>query len=101
MIYTFIALMFYAVGEYYSKMYANTSKGIMLGVAMLAYTITTLLWFPSIKNNNHLIVMTFIWDICYVIIGFILGYFVFHETLSSKQWIGIMMGIASIALLVE
>lgn len=100
-LYTAIALIFYAIGEYYSKIYANTGRGLVLTFALLAYMLTTLLWFPSLKNNNQLIVMTIIWDLAYILIGFVLGFFVFHEVLSATQWTGVALSIVSIILLLN
>jgi drug/metabolite transporter (DMT)-like permease len=100
-IYTIIAMIFYTIGEYYSKIYANTGRNLVLFFALLAYMFTTCFWFPSLKNNNQLIIMTVIWDIAYILVGFVLGFFVFHEVLSVRQWIGVGLSIISISLLVS
>ena len=90
-IYTTLALMFYGVAEYYSKIYADTYSKPKLFLAMILYIITTVLWFPSLKNNNHLIVMTTIWTLGYVIVGCAVGILAFQEHLSLPQWIGRLM----------
>jgi len=97
-VYSLIAFFFYGWAEYFSKLYADTSKIKNLFLALFLYMLTTILWFPSLKNNNHLILMTTLWTIFYVILGLVVG-LIFHEKLTATQWIGLGMAILSIILI--
>ena len=97
--YTLIALGLYAFGEYFSKVYANTGKINLFIFGLLAYIGCTILWFPALKNNNKLILMGTIWSVSYVVIGFIVGTYVFKEHYSVLQYIGVFAGVVSITLL--
>ena len=97
--YTLIALALYAFGEYFSKVYANSGKLTVLLIGLVAYIGCTILWFPALKNNNKLIIMTTIWTIGYVVIGSAVGFVMFQEHLTVKQYIGFFMGAVSILLL--
>jgi multidrug transporter EmrE-like cation transporter len=97
--FTIIALLFYAVGEIYSKIFADTGKIHWMVYGMVAYVICTALWFPALKNNNKMVVMTTLWTIGYVVIGTFVGLFIFHEHCSVQQFIGLGMAMISIVLL--
>jgi drug/metabolite transporter (DMT)-like permease len=59
-----------------------------------------ILWYPAIKGNNQLAVMTVIWDLGYLFIGLSLGIFVFGEAMTAVQWIGVSLGAVAIFLLI-
>lgn len=98
-IFTILALVSYGVGEYYSKIYADTWSKQKFILAMIFYMITTALWFPSLKDNNHLILMTTIWTLGYVVVGCAVGLIAFQESLSAAQWTGLAMAVLSIILM--
>ena len=96
---TIIALVFYAVGEYYAKIYANTGKINVVILAMIAYMACVALWFPALKGNNKLVLMGTIWTVGYALIGLVIGTFLFQEHCTIKQYVGIGLGILSILLI--
>ena len=96
---TLVALVFYSVGEYYSKTYADTGRKSLAAIATLAYLVCTILWFPTLKNNNHLAIMSVIWSVAYALVGITIGLSVFQEKLTLIQWVGTALGVVAILLL--
>jgi multidrug transporter EmrE-like cation transporter len=94
-----IAMVFYGFGEYFSKMFANTSLPRFVFLSLISYLFTAACWLPAIKKFNSLSVLGTIWNVSYVIITLSIGRFVFHEPLTILQIIGIILGFIAIVLL--
>jgi multidrug transporter EmrE-like cation transporter len=93
------AMVFYAIGEYSSKEYANTSS-VKFGVyAMIGYMINALCFLPAISKMNSLVVLGTIWNLGYVFITLFLGLVIFKETLTMIHAVGLVLGVISIILL--
>ena len=77
-----VAMVFYTIGEIFSKLFANspsTSKAI---AAIIGYTLNAVCFLPALKYFNSLSVLGTIWNICYVVITLGLGIFIFGESLT-------------------
>jgi multidrug transporter EmrE-like cation transporter len=98
-LYTLVALIFYGIGEYCTKIFANSRSMLFLVAGFIMYMLTTALWFPSLRNNNRLVIMTIIWDLGYIIVGTLIGIGMFGEVLSIRQWAGVCLSILAIILL--
>jgi len=97
-LYTAIALLFYSVGEYYSKLYAN-GRFCAMFLGLACYMICTAFWFPALKNNNHLVVMSLIWSLGYSIVAVLVGVLIFKEHLVVQHCVGIILAAIAIILL--
>lgn len=94
-----IAMVFYAIGEYSSKQYANTTL-VKFGVyAMIGYTINALCFLPALSKMNSLTVLGTIWNLGYVFVTLFLGLIIFKEPITTTQIIGLVLGVISIILL--
>jgi multidrug transporter EmrE-like cation transporter len=94
-----VAMVFYGFGEFFSKMFANTSLSKFGFLALLFYMLNASCFLPAIKKFNSLSILGTIWNIGYMIITLFVGIFIFGESLTTLQIIGIIFGIISIVLL--
>ena len=94
-----VAMVFYAIGEYSSKKYANTAAINFAVVAMVGYTINALCFLPAISKMNSLTVLGTIWNLGYVFVTLFIGLCLFREPLTTTQMIGLIFGVISIILL--
>lgn len=91
---------FYAGGEYFSKLWGlNPGAGLMLA-AVLCYMISVLLWFPALLYRDQLSTVGIDWEVLALCATLILGFFVFHEAISLKNWIGLILGLIAAWLLI-
>lgn len=94
-----IAMVFYAIGEYNSKQYANTSF-IWYGViAMGGYMLNALCFLPAISKMNSLSILGTIWNLGYIFVTLFIGLILFHEPITTTQTVGMVLGIIAIILL--
>jgi len=94
-----LAMVFYAIGEYSSKVYANTSLYRYGVIAMIGYMINALCFLPALSRMNSLTILGAIWNLGYVFITLFLGLVLFREPVTTTQMIGLVFGIISIVLL--
>ena len=101
MLYLFLGMISFGVGEYFSKLYGNSPKASLMIYAIIAYVFGTITWLELMKHNNQLALMSTIWVVCSAIIAIILGVFVFKEVLSSTQWAGAILSFVALYLLIK
>ena len=97
--YIILGMVFYGLGEWASKMYANTSKGMYAIWAVLSYAITGAAFLPALKVFNSLAVLSVVWAVTSAIVTLLIALALFHETLGPRQIAGILTGIVAIVLL--
>lgn len=94
-----VSMIFYGLGEYFSKGFANTGSSKSVVFALLSYLAGAATWLPALKRFNSLSVLGTIWNVGYIIISIVLGVVVFGEVLTTLQIIGLILGIAAIICL--
>jgi len=94
-----LAMCFYGIGEYYSKIFANTKQYFFMMVSFIGYSINGLLFYPAMLKFNSLSILGTIWNVGYVFITLILGLVIFHEPVTLKQVIGILFAVLGVILL--
>jgi len=92
-------MVFYAIAEYYSKVYANTSGLVAYWLAIGGYIVTSATWLFALMQKNMLAVMSTTWSVAYVIVSVALALLVFGEHLTMLQGAGIVLGVISITML--
>jgi uncharacterized membrane protein len=80
---------FYAVGEYCSKLFANTHQWWYIVIGTIAYAVGSLCWFPSLYLRNELLVVDTIWKAFAVMSTAVVALFVFHERPTMIQYVGV------------
>lgn len=88
-----------AIGEYFSKLWADSSLTMTAVLAIGSYTLGSIAWLPALKEKNVLGVTGVMWLIFGLIATIALSAIVFKERLTIQQWIGIALGFLSVFLL--
>ena len=70
----------------------------MFPLASIVYATQPYIFYKSISTDS-MMVMNILWDVMSDILVIIIGVFVFGETLSPTQWIGMILAILGITLL--
>lgn len=67
-------------------------------LAFIVYGFQSILFYKSLDYAN-LVVMNMLWDVSSDILVSLVGFFFLKEVLSNSQILGVLLGIASVALL--
>lgn len=94
-----LAMILYAFGDYFSKIYSNSNSGWSAILAVVLYSIVSVVWLTALKEYNSLSILGTIWSVLYALVSVGLAVIVFHEPLMARQIIGICFGIISIYFL--
>ena len=94
-----ISMMFYAIAEYCSKLYANTVNLRYAAYALVAYNILSIAWFISLRMKNNLTILATMWNMLYLIISIFIGLVLFKEQITTTNWIGIGLALLAIVFL--
>lgn len=70
----------------------------MFPLASIVYASQPLIFYKSLSTDS-MTVMNLLWDVMSDVLVAIIGIFVFGETLSPLQWLGMVLAIAGITLL--
>jgi multidrug transporter EmrE-like cation transporter len=92
---------FQALGEYLSKLWGLAPTWTMAALAVLAYAVSSLIWLPALLYRDQLSTIGIAWDLVAVSTTLFLGLVVFHEVLSPRQIIGIVLAIFALWLLLS
>jgi hypothetical protein len=94
-----LSMSFYGFGEYLSKKYSiNNSFGTGF-FAVICYAINAMGWLMAFNKFNSLIICGNIWGILYCFVTIFIGIYVFKESASIYQFIGIGLSIISMILM--
>jgi len=101
--YFFIVLIIFVtileiIGDILFKEWSIHSKKYLIILGTLFYTLATLVWAFSLKYQN-LSKAIVIFAVLTLIVGALVGVFIYKESLSTLNIIGIILGLASIILL--
>ena len=94
-----ISTMFFALGEYLSKKWGmNPGWLFALGIGLI-YGFGSMLWLPALLHRNQLAVVGTFYALMGVIITIMIGLFVFNETITITQSIGLFLALIALGLL--
>lgn len=88
-----------AIGEYFSKLWADSPIAMTAALAIGSYTLGSIAWLPALKEKNILGVTGVMWLVLGLIATIALSAIVFKERLTIQQWFGIALGFLSVFLL--
>lgn len=91
--------LFFAGGEFLSKKFALNPSWVLVGLIILSYSVSVLLWLPAILQKNQLSIVGTIWSVLSLLITVLIGTIIFSEKLSITGIIGIIFAFLSIILL--
>lgn len=96
-----MAMVFYGLGEWASKHYANQHKNVYAVVAMLGYAVNALLFLSALTRWNSLAALGTVWTLGYMIVTLSLAFMVFQEQVTPRQMVGLCLGVVAVILLSE
>ncbi len=94
-----LSALFFAGGEYLSKHWGNAPTWCGALFVVLVYSVATLTWLPALLHKNELAVMGTAWLLLATAATLVIGVFIFHESLSGPQWVGVVLALVSLFLL--
>jgi drug/metabolite transporter (DMT)-like permease len=89
----------YALAEYWSKLWSLAPGRLLACAAVLGYLINVVFWLPALKEHQHLAVLSMIYSLAYCLVSVAIGVLMFHETLSLRQELGIVLALIAIGLM--
>lgn len=94
-----ISVIFYGIGEYISKTWANSPSSIEVIAVVSASALSAFFWLPALFSENKLAEMGTAWLILATISTVVIGVFVFGERLTPMQWAGAVLALVAFLLL--
>ena len=99
LIWLFISAIFFAGGEYLSKIWALGPSIPILIFVLIIYSLGVLFWLPALLHKNQLAIMGTIWTMLGTLATVLIGILIFHEKLTLIQWLGVALAFLSLFLL--
>ncbi len=96
-----LSVTFYAGGEYFSKLWGNSTNLQFILAALALYLVSSLMWFPALLYRNQLSTIGIAWDVLAISATLFLGIVVFHEKLLPHQIVGIVLALIALVLLLR
>ncbi len=94
-----ISASLYAVGEYLSKIWGMKPSFHLALVFVLFSAFSGLTWLPALLHKNQIAIMGTIWLLLATIATIAVGVFIFHERITTIEWIGLILALVSLAIL--
>jgi multidrug transporter EmrE-like cation transporter len=91
--------LFFALGEYFSKLWGNTPSLKGAVYVVVAYAFGSIFWLPALLHKNQLAIMGTAWLLLATVATAVIGVFIFGESLTNLQWVGLGLAAAAILLL--
>ncbi len=98
-IWLLISALFFAAGEYLSKLWAMGPSLRFTILVVMAYALGTLTWLPALLHKNQLAIMGTLWLLLATLATISIGIFIFHEQLNYFQIVGIILAAIAMILL--
>jgi drug/metabolite transporter (DMT)-like permease len=96
------SLVCFSIGEAVSKYWANARYPYfswLVVICVATYATGSLCWLPAIRERNHLSSLGSLWNAGAMVATVLIGAILFHETISIRQWVGIVFGLCACVLL--
>jgi multidrug transporter EmrE-like cation transporter len=95
-----VSLIFYAFGEYYSKIWSLKPSLSTAVLTTILYAISAILWLPALREHGQLSALSAVWSCLSVTICVIIGVYVFGETLTTCQIIGLALAFIATMMMI-
>ena len=95
----FVAMCFYFVGTYLSKMYSENPSLSLFISSVFLFMIVSCCWMPAIRESKQLATFGSLWSIVCIMIEIFIGAVLFKEHIEPIKWVGIGTGAISVILL--
>jgi len=91
--------LFYAWGEYISKLWGYHPSWGLTFAAFAIYGIGTFLWLPVLLHRNEIAVMGTMFLILALVATIAVGFLVFREAVEPRQIVGLVLAFVALVLL--
>lgn len=89
----------YTGGEYFSKLWGLDPGIPLMAAAMACYIASAFVWFPALLYRDQLSTIGIAWEVLALCATLLLGFLVFRENISAKNWLGLILGLIAAWLL--
>ncbi|MDO8468891.1 MAG: hypothetical protein Q7S29_04000 [Candidatus Peribacter sp.] len=94
-----LSAVLFGCGEYLSKRWASAPSFKLGAAVVLVDAIGVILWLPALYNRNQLSIVGVLWALLGTVVTVSIGLFIFKESLTWVQWVGIVCAFVALALL--
>jgi multidrug transporter EmrE-like cation transporter len=91
---------FTGLGDFFSKKYSLNPTWRLATYAMLGYSVGVVFWFRMIYYFQDLAVAGGLWTLISLSILLLISHFLFQEAITTKQMIGLGLGLIAIVLII-
>ena len=99
-IFLFLLIAFETVADVFSKEYSLKGRLYLGVVALLFFLIANTCWLVSLRYKSQLAVGANIFCVAQGLAALAIGVWWYGETISSQQYVGVVLGIAALGLLI-
>ena len=85
-------------GDYFAKLWSTNQRGFFVCLSIAGYVVSGLFYVPTLVRSG-LVVTSVIWCVLSIIGFLFIGVYMFHESLTGLQWVGVSFGITSLIVL--
>ena len=93
------SLVFYAGGEYVSKLYSLNQNCRLFMLAVFMYAVNSALWLPALSAGKSLTIVSTIWNLSYMMTAPFIGLVLFREGITGLQGLGLVLGFVAMILM--
>lgn len=86
-------------GDYLGRRWVETAGWRLLALGGVAHVTEYIFWLGALKHRPHLGQMATVWCIVVALVDIALGAAFFGERMTRTQWLGVVLGLASLPLL--
>lgn len=84
--------------DFLGKKWTVSKKSILFKISLSFYVIGNVFWILAVLNGVGLVRGTIIYAVAQEILAILLGVFYFKESLSKRQWFGVLLGFLTIII---
>lgn len=94
-----LLIIFEIIADVFAKEYSLQDKWYFWVAAILSYIVANVFWLWSLKNGSGLARGAIIFSVASAVLALIIGWWFYHEELSTIQIIGLFVGVISLVLI--
>lgn len=93
-----LLVVFEALADIFAKEWQEKRAMYLAVASILAYTVANSFWLFALKNGSGLARGGFLFAIACTVLAVGIGWWVYGEAVTTRQWIGVALGIVSMWL---
>lgn len=94
-----ILIFFEFVADILAKQWSLKGGYVYAGLSLLAYLLANTFWLFALKNGSGLGRGAIIFSLVSAIVAILLGFFLYHEEITTPQAIGMVLGLISLVFI--